>query len=430
VASSTALVVLASCGRTVSPLADGSAGPPTLPGSGGAVSAGNGDASVPPNGSTPSGAGGASGGGAQGELPSTGTFHGNSGPDGGVAGADSGPSPSRDASTTKPPVVLRNTPPGVVVQFDPDEVYAVGYVSDVNQYAGPYGIAPIENTEDSVLALPLFGETYLRPTDGHLLYTTQGSNADGATTLYEFRRDEADLTNLTAGETVVADSTVDCATVAPGPGGPNQPGGDYVIGLDGVIYYSCFVSLGVNLGTLENWYSPSNALLASSLYPDSVGAGGRALGVTSGGTITVYELAGASVFARHTVQSLFGQDAAAVMTLAARAHSSGFWVAQGPPNSAPSEDVSYVDLDLSGDVVRSGVYAPFPSGVTVTYDQWTGGWPVIDGHGALYQFALNGEDGVIVKRPMSGESTVVYAQSSWDVNHPHQVSPQFLLTAH
>lgn len=330
----------------------------------------------------------------------------------------------------KPPVVLRDTPPGAVVQFDPDEVYAVGYVSDVNQYAGPYGVAPVENTEDSVLALPLFGETYLRATDGHLLYTTQGSNSDGATTLYEFRRDEADLTNLTAGEMVVADSTVDCAAVAQGPGGPNQPGGDYVVGFDGVIYHSCFVNLGVNLATPDDWYSPSNALLASSLYPVSVGVGGRAFAVTSGGTITVYDLASANVFARHTVQSLFNQDAAVVMTVAVRAHSGGFWVAQGPPNTAPSEAVSYVDLDLSGNVVQAGVYAPFPSGITVSYDSWTGSWPAIDGHGALYQFALNGEDGVIVKRPMSGESTVVYAQSSWDVSHPHQVAPQFLVTAH
>ena len=55
---------------------------------------------------------------------------------------------------------------------------------------------------------------------------------------------------------------------------------------------------------------------------------------------------------------------------------------------------------------------------------------MLDGRGALYQFAWEGSDAVIVRRPMSGVSDVFYRTSSYDISHPHQVMPQYLVTAH
>ena len=88
----------------------------------------------------------------------------------------------------------------------------------------------------------------------------------------------------------------------------------------------------------------------------------------------------------------------------------------------------YLDLDLSGKVVKTGAYASLPSGVTVASSNWDSQYPAIDGSGALYQFADLGADSVIVRRPMTGVSTIVYRQSQWSPNHPHQVSPTYLVS--
>jgi hypothetical protein len=54
--------------------------------------------------------------------------------------------------------------------------------------------------------------------------------------------------------------------------------------------------------------------------------------------------------------------------------------------------------------------------------------PVIDGSGALYQFAMLGGENVIVRRPMTGQSTIVYRASDWPVTRPHTVLPEYLVT--
>jgi hypothetical protein len=91
--------------------------------------------------------------------------------------------------------------------------------------------------------------------------------------------------------------------------------------------------------------------------------------------------------------------------------------------------MQYVDVDLTGHVVAKGYYAPLPAEVSVNEGQmWTWKHPVIDGTGALYQFAVAGSENVIVRRPMTGESTIVYRANDWPVTRPHTVLPEYLVT--
>jgi hypothetical protein len=130
------------------------------------------------------------------------------------------------------------------------------------------------------------------------------------------------------------------------------------------------------------------------------------------------------------VQELFVGVPSTGYALATRAEADGFWLAGGQPDYQSIEAMQWVRLDLSGAIAGSGYYAPLPAGVIIDTNNWSISHPVIDGRGALYQFAWLGSDAVIVRRPMSGESDVYYRSSVYDISHPHQVMPYYLVTGY
>jgi len=371
----------------------------------------------------PSGAGGAPAAGSGGSAPAGAGGQPNEG------GTSSGGS----VGSTPPKRKLRDTAPGDVVIFDPDEVYAVGYVSDVDQYVGPYGIAPLADTSDAVTALPLFGKEHIRRTDGHLLYSFNGADSNGLgikLPLYEFRRDEVDLANHTNGESFLDDVVSACALAPRGTSGqPNQPG-DYLVSFDDAVFHWCMQDMWPSTSRMV-WYSatqPSMTFASEGVV--TIGRDNRTLVWAQNDTYSVMDFATGTAFASHSVQELFAGVPSGAYALATRATADGFWLAGGSPDYQAVEAMQWVRLDLSGALVGSGYYAPLPAGVTLDPGNWTSSHPVIDGRGALYQFAWIGSETVIVRRPMSGESDVYYRSSVYDVSHPHQVMPSYLVTAH
>lgn len=331
---------------------------------------------------------------------------------GGLAGATSAP----------------ENPPAV---FDPDEVYMVGYVPDLNENGENYGIAPVLAPDHALASIPLGASIRIRPTDGHLLYSYLGSDTQGngaTTALYEFIPEVTQLLNFTKGEAIVVDGPSLCANASPSKfGGPIVPGG-YAIGLDGIAYYACIRDPATSAGALS-WFL-DGLELPFQQSPSAFGSGGRILGADDNGFLVVLDARSGTIFGSHTVSELFtGLSMAA--GVAARAHSGGFWLAgtSGTWDASPDFAIDYVDLDTNGAVVAHGHYAPMPQGVTLPENNWTGAYPVIDGHGSLYQPAMVGDDAVIVRRPMSGQSDIVYRASQWDGSHPHTVTnPLYLVS--
>jgi hypothetical protein len=248
--------------------------------------------------------------------------------------------------------------------------------------------------------------------------------------LYEFRRDEVNLDNHTNGEAFLDDVVSACALAPRGTSGqPNQPG-QYLLAIDGATYHSCYED---NFPGAPHtaWYSAARAPMP--FLPDhvvTVGPNNRTLVWAENGTYSVIDLATGTGFASHTVQELFTGVPLGAYALAVRAHDEGFWLAGGSPDYQAIEAMRWVQLDLSGTIVGSGYYAPLPASVTLEPNNWTSSHPVLDGRGALYQFAWIGSDAVIVRRPMSGESDVYYRSSVYDISHPHQVMPEYLVTAY
>ena len=261
------------------------------PGAGAAFSAGGAQ-------SSPSGGADSKGGVSSGhELPSTGkiVIHGSGGAasldasipvvtsseagapldvDSGVPSFGAGPPPKQG-----PPI--RDTPPGGVVVLDPNRVYAVGYVSDVQDELY-YGIAPVEDTTDAVLAIPVFSSLFIRPTDGHLLYTFEGTDQQGlgiGEPLYELRRDTGPLADFNAGEAVQQDGPALCLAEPPGQDGQPNTSGNYAVGFDGALYHSCgfyFESKNNATGYFPTWYSADQIPQPSDLFTTySIAAGGR-----------------------------------------------------------------------------------------------------------------------------------------------------------
>lgn len=380
------------------------------------------------------------------ETPGSGTFQGAhtggapAAGSGGSAPAGAGGQPNEGgasnggSSGSMPPGrKLRDTAPGDVVIFDPDEVYAVGYVSDVDQYVGPYGIAPLADTSDAVTALSLFGDEHIRRTDGHLLYSYLGSDANGlgvTMPLYEFRRDEVDLANFTKGESYFDDVVSACALAPRGVSGqPNQPGG-YLVAFDGSLFHWCYQDMWPATSRMV-WFSVAQPPITyASEGVTTVGPDNRTLVWAQDDTYSVVDLATGVGFATHSVQELFVGVPSGAYALATRAHQEGFWLAGGSPDYQSVEAMQWVRMDLSGAIVGSGYYAPLPPGVTIETNNWSTSHPVLDGRGALYQFAWLGSEAVIVRRPMSGDSDVYYRASVYDISHAHQVMPQYLVTAY
>jgi hypothetical protein len=405
--------------------AGGAAGNMPPHGSGGA------GASLPGSPDVPAASGGSVSGGSPGfpEVPGMLPFQPGSST-GGTSGSGTGGTPDPGI----PPVAgrkLRDTVPGDAVVFDPDEVYADGYVSDVDGYVGPLGIAPLADTRDTVIALPLFNEAQIRRTDGHLLYSFNAPDANGegfTTPLYEFRRDEADLEHLTKGEAVLAEVTAGCASVPSKTTGLATGAGNYAAAFDGPLYYSCYVHETAESNE-ASWYSASGS--PQPRAPGavvSIGAEGRALAWSEDGSYTVFDFVTGATFQSHSTRELLGDDPSSTYALATRAHASGFWLAGGPPGDEPSAEVRWVSLDAAGAIVATGLYPPLPAGITLQSNNWGRASPVLDGKGAFYQYAFDGTDGVIVRRPMVGESTVAYRSSSYDPSNAHQVAPQALVT--
>ncbi|HVU00569.1 MAG TPA: hypothetical protein VHE30_02415 [Polyangiaceae bacterium] len=401
-------------------------------------STGGGSTALPGAGGSSGGAFSSAGGGSSAGGSSTGGSSPGGASSGGAATVSDGgsgvPLPS-DAGSLPSRAKLRSTNPGDPPVFDPDGMYVVGYVSDVNQYDGPYGIAPVDDISDTVLALSLFGHEVVRRGDGHLLHDFLGSDPMGngiGTPVYEFRRDEGDYANLTYGETVVADTTATCAAVPLGPSAAPNRAGRYFVSFDGAVFVSCYVDLGENQGSLEKWYrSDRTELPLDGLSPITAGPEGRLLAVSDHGTHVILDLKTGTRVAAHSTNELFGGDAGSTFLLHARALSEGFLLLGGPPNYEPTENLLWVALTRDGDIVSTGTFAPVPAGVSLQYDNWTGKYPMLDGLGRLYQFGVEGtDDGVIVRRPRlgQGDSEVVFRQSSWATTHPHQVMPEYLVT--
>jgi hypothetical protein len=380
------------------------------------------------------------------ETPGSGPFQGSgtggapvagsggSAPAGAGGQPNEGGAPSGGSAGAAPPKrKLRDTAPGDVVIFDPDEVYAVGYVSDVDQYVGPYGIAPLADTTDAITALSLFGDEHIRRSDGHLLHSYLGSDSNGlgvTTPLYEFRRDEVDLANFTKGESSFDDVVSACAAAPRGTSGQPNQAGDYLLSFDDAVFHWCMQDMWPATSRMV-WYSaaePSFTFASEGLV--TVGHDNRTLVWAQNDTYSVVDMRTGTGFASHTVQELFIGVPSGAYALATRAHSDGFWLAGGSADYESVEAMQWVRLDLSGTIVGAGYYAPLPAGVTLDTGNWTRSHPVIDGRGAFYQFAWLGSEPVIVRRPMSGDSDVFYRESVYDISHPHQVMPYYLVTAH
>jgi hypothetical protein len=202
----------------------------------------------------------------------------------------------------------------------------------------------------------------------------------------------------------------------------------YFVAYDGTVWHSCYLDFG-NGNSPIVWYSSSGATLPASIAtPVTIGADGRVLAWAEDGTFTVCDPVTGKVFGRHAASELLPGSTGNWM-LTARAHAGGYWLAGGTLNYEPSEFLTWAALDTSGSLLQRGRFAPFPAGVTVETNNWTSKYPVMDGTGALYQFAMLGTEGVIVRRPMHGtDSTIVFRVSQWDVSHPHQVLPEYLVT--
>jgi hypothetical protein len=355
-----------------------------------------------------------------------------------IAGSEA-PSPSMTASGSPAvsPRALLDTQPGESPLLDPDQIYAVGDSSEALG-AGldrPDAIAALSATDQAILGIPLFSSVYLRRTDGHVLYSYLGSAPDGlgiTSGLFEFRRDAAPFGDgndvlLTTGESVVEDAQKPC--------GPT-PSGDtlrYRVALDGSVYHTCggtyeLAHRSTNENDYEAWYDASGKRVYFGLLGlETIGAEGRALAFANDGAWAVIDLADGSTVA--TAMPMKPRVTGSGFNGGAfRARADGFWLAFTAVDSM-SPEALWTSLDLAGNVVGEGSYVPLPSGVAIPTNNWGELWPALDAQGALYQFAAQGDELLIVKRPMQeGTSEIVYRQSSWDGTHPHDVLPRLLLT--
>jgi hypothetical protein len=330
---------------------------------------------------------------------------------------------------------LRDTPVGQAPHFDPDAIYIVGESSEVVATSQrPYGIASLAAPDQGITGIPIFASVYLRRTDGHVLYSYLGSapNGDGVTKgLFEFKRDEGPYANgsddaLTVGEAVVDNAERPCGPIAPGDGLR------YRVGFDGSVLHTCgntyeMARRAPSEAQYEAWYDSSGKrVYFGNPSLEVVGANGRTLVFPDAGGVVVLDLANGSMLASlmpyKPMIAEHGFNGGA-----SRSREDGFWLAATAADSMNPE-ATWTDIDLAGQIVGTGVYPDMPEGVMMTTTNWEEHWPALDGRGALYQFAMQGEEGVIVRRPMQGQSEVVYRSSQWDASHPHDVLPDQLVT--
>jgi hypothetical protein len=331
---------------------------------------------------------------------------------------------------------LRDTPVGEAPQFDPDAIYIVGESSEVVATSQrPYGIASLAVPDQGITGIPIFPETLsIRRSDGHLLYSFSGSAPDGQGVtkgLFEFKRDEGPFANgrdddLSVGETVVENGERPCGPLAPGY---SQR---YRLAFDNSVLHTCsnVYEMAHRLpgeAQYNAWYDTDGKRLYFG-PPDlgTIGANGRALAFPDAGGVIVLDLANGSMLASlmPVYPAISGQG---FNGGASRSRADGFWLAATAVDSM-SPEATWTDIDLSGQIVAAGVYPDMPEGVLMTTNNWEEHWPALDGRGALYQFAWQGDEGVIVRRPMQGQSEVVYRTSQWDPSHPHDVLPEQLVT--
>jgi hypothetical protein len=362
-------------------------------------------------GAMPSGAGGAITGGTAG-----------SGPREGSAGGTPG------ATGDGPPGSLRGTPPGSAVVLDPNDVYVVGYVSDLNHYDGPYGIAPLAHPDDAVTGIPLFSSVFVRTSDGHLLYDWLGAEVQSSaviTPLYDFHRDDGTGMELTAGEPVVSDGAALCEIAPRGSFGIENAPAAYAISVDDSVYHACILDQATSDGTMVWFGARSSTQGYTGIHPFAFAVQGRGLGELDDGSLVVFDAETGAHLATHSDTELFGNGFGAV---AVRPRGDGFWVAGGSGPDGALVTVNYVDLDLTGQVVARGDYAALPVEASVDAPGLSSKSPVIDGHGTFYQFATAGDDTLVVRRPMAGPSTVVYRASNWPSSSPHTVLVDYLVS--
>jgi hypothetical protein len=350
---------------------------------------------------------------------------------GGAASTGGAGTGQLDSGAPSPPKhKLRDIPPGEPVVLDPDDVYALGPVTDVSTDFG--GIAPLSDTQDAIVALN--GPVVIRNTDGHVLYSLAVTNPNGSAQperLYEFRRDDGVLQNITAGEAVLGDYAAACATVPSNPMFELNGTGSYVVAFDGPVYSTCGARYLTNGAVIKViWLTSSDELLPPPPQESILRIAENGLVLSHAGLGNVYSVSDASTGAERgtvSMSGIFGDPTASGFAWATRARPDSFWIAgSGPENTL--EAVNWVELDASAKIANTGSYAPLPAGVTIKADQWTRLVPVIDGKGALYQAAFDGDEPVIVRRPMSGSSSIAYRLSSYDSHNAHQVLPEGLVT--
>jgi hypothetical protein len=301
---------------------------------------------------------------------------------------------------------LRDTQLGDVVVLDPGRVYAVGTVSN-NSYGG-YGIAPVDDMSDYITGIPDWMSIFIRPTDGHLLYATLAnpSTTDPRRTpLYEFRR-SARLYNLT--ENVVLDGPALCNTNTAG----KEVVDGYIVGLDGRAYCIC--------GNWD-WYSPQGEQGKPNAHiPLSIGNGGRTLGSALNppdnyGNVdwlgyTVYDFTtGVSFVTRPWLEGDAGPGLRGDVSTRPRAD--GFWMSVAANFDPDNTAVQYYNLDLTGRLLNTGFYPPLPD-TTKDRSGYNNSLPAIGVDGALYEIHDGGHS--IVRRPLSGASTVVWQWNATD----------------
>ena len=206
--------------------------------------------------------------------------------------------------------------------------------------------------------------------------------------------------------------------------GPNTSA-HYAVTFDGVVYHSCALDQATSgLQRALVFERPRQAT-----YRPQQPAGdriGRQSTVGDGRRVySVSDLATGTVFGTDTTLELFGAGAA--FAIASRVPCGGVLACWRPPER-PTDRARHATPEprrSSGAILAQGDYAPFPPGITLNQNNWSTKWPVIDGYGALIISAWAGDDAVIVRRPMSGQSEIVYRQTAYHYSHAHQVFPAY-----
>jgi hypothetical protein len=306
-----------------------------------------------------------------------------------------------------PPIPLRAAAIGELPIFDPSSIYIVGDSGEIADY-GTFGVAPLDSPADSVASFGWFAALWIRRGDGHLIYQEDGSRALAR----EMRRDPMPMTDQTLryeGETTYS-TDLPC-----GEADPLAPR-FLLLSWDDALYHTCGNG---DPGAVDGervhttWYTADGQLAYSGdARIVRIGPNQRALGVLND-ALVVIDLA--------TGEVLNSIELDGGYFVAVRMHAEGFMLAliHGDEQTTDNNREqltgrSWLDLDLDGNIVATGTYAPLLQGYWYVGNgnAWGQRVGVLDPQGQLYEFVGDPQGGevVVMRRPRTGVSDVRFVQ--------------------